>query len=129
MAYEGVDHDLLNLAVERLLGALDENDSVQVLYTLRYTQSTSSPSSEHGPHAESTDSNSTSEAPASVAGPVLEFPPSSLDPIFDDDILEQVKEIWKRIIGQPNPNESETAVDFMVFEDREGMAAGLEDDE
>lgn len=67
--------------------------------------------------------------PISVVGSVLEFPPPSLDPVFNDDLLEQVKGIWKKVMHQPDQTESETADNFMVFEDREGMTADLGGDE
>lgn len=127
MSHRSVDHEFLDLAIERLLKALDENESARVLYALRYTQSSLWPPSEHNIHTEST--LSTSGVPASVDGPILEFPPPSLDPVFDDDTLEQVKEIWKKVMRHSDENESETDNQFMVFEDREGMAAELEGDE
>ncbi|KAI9786348.1 MAG: Rab proteins geranylgeranyltransferase component A [Peltula sp. TS41687] len=132
MAHErSVDHDLLDQAVERLLASLDGNDesAPRVLYTLRYTQSNLAV-----PQT-STDAESTMESaskpppPGSSDGPVLVSPPTSLDPVFDDALLDQVKEIWKKVMRQPDGNESDNADEFMVFEDREGMVADLEGDD
>lgn len=43
------------------------------------------------------------------------FPPASIDPVFDDSILENVKEVWKFVMG----DEVEVS-DFMKFEERGG---------
>lgn len=48
------------------------------------------------------------------------FPPASIDPVFDDSILENVNEVWKCVLGD-EVEESE----FLKFEER-GMGDGDE---
>jgi hypothetical protein len=45
------------------------------------------------------------------------FPPPSLDFAFEDDILDIVKEAWKKIVGEEVDDD-----DFMMFDDREGTS-------
>lgn len=51
-------------------------------------------------------------APSDTNEHILNFPPTPMDPAFDDAVLDNVREVWKKIMG----NE---AGDFLVFEDRE----------
>lgn len=50
---------------------------------------------------------------SSQSGRVMLFPVASVDPVFDDSILDGVKETWKRILG----NEVEES-EFLKFEER-----------
>lgn len=42
------------------------------------------------------------------------FPTPSLDLVFDDEMVDRVKSVWQKIMGQD-------AQGFMTFEDKEGM--------
>lgn len=56
---------------------------------------------------------------SSMSGRVMIFPPPSIDPAFDDSILENVKEVWKHIMGDEVED-----LDFLKFEER-----GVENDD
>ena len=69
------------------------------LYSVQYEQSASSPPS----------------VLSSIQDErILRFPTSALDLAFDDESIHDVKDIWRRIVG-----DGEDAGDFLVFEDRE----------
>lgn len=98
------DQDLQRLddAVARLLSASALPDSKpEVLWSLKYHAKGRPTDSEAGPVL------------SSISGRVMVFPPASIDLAFDDSILENVKELWKRIVGD-GVEES----DFLKFEDR-----------
>lgn len=105
---EDTSHALLDRAVQELLDALDEEPHPTVLCTLRYTQSGLSAS----PMTSAVDSS----------GPVLQFPPPTLDLVFDDGMLEQVKAMWEKIKEDGSDSE------FLTFEERQEVAAGNDDD-
>lgn len=51
------------------------------------------------------------------AGQIFEFPPPALGLAFDDASLDPVREAWRIAVGDATP---EDALEFMVFEDRDG---------
>jgi hypothetical protein len=98
------DEDIkgLDAAVARLLDASTLPDSKpEVLWSLRYRSGGRSIDSGPG------------QILSTMAGKVMIFPPPSTDPAFDDSILDNVKEIWKRVVG----DEVEEG-DFLKFEER-----------
>jgi Rab proteins geranylgeranyltransferase component A len=98
------DEDIqrLGAAVARLLEASMFSDSKpEVLWSLKYRARGRSIDSGPG------------QIFSAMAGRVMIFPPPSIDPAFDDSILENVKEIWKRAMG----DEADEA-DFLKFEER-----------
>jgi Rab proteins geranylgeranyltransferase component A len=99
-------------AVQCLMEAVDAENPPTVLWQMYYTQNGDDPST-----AEAVSQPDSSEVGASRT---LMFPRLSLDLAFDGAVLERVREVWKKIMG-------DEAGSFMVFEDREGAAA--EDDE
>lgn len=56
------------------------------------------------------------------SGQIMTFPQKSLDPAFDDALVDSVKGVWKKIMGS-NAND----VEFLRFEERENI--GDDDDE
>lgn len=141
MSHEGVTHELLDRAIERLLSAVKENPQPQLLYTLRYTLSTASPSKRAQSTQPDGPSAPTDDNPQSSPGAdhLIEFPPPALDLVFDDNILAQVHDAWKRITQPPpqlpqpsEPNDDDDSPkspdEFMRFEDREGQLAGAAED-
>lgn len=88
--------------------SVDEQQAPKVLWSLAYQQHLD-PWGETSEHGHGSDR-------------VLEFLPSSLDLVFDDAIIEDVKRIWQKIMG-------EDATDFLVFEEREGLGAEMSDDD
>lgn len=90
---------LLEKAVESLLAAADVVPLPQVLWSARYQQQ---PSSGHDPLPSETQN-------------VIRFPPPSMDLAFDDTILDNVKDVWQKIMG-------EGSGEFLVFQDREAYA-------
>lgn len=88
--------ELLQKAVNALLEAVDVSPQPDVLWSVKYRQRASS-----GTDILSADN-----------GRVLTFPPPSMDLAFDDAILHNVKEVWRKIMG-------EAGSDFLVFQDRE----------
>ncbi|KAI9863146.1 MAG: Rab proteins geranylgeranyltransferase component A [Trichoglossum hirsutum] len=115
-------HSLLDKAIESLLGGVGGDISPEVLYQIRYTQTSASPLSDKVPQELET-------PPTTLNTPknVLLFPSPSLGLVFDDSILERVKMFWGVIVGESR--DEEDGEDFMVFEDREGFGTDMSDDE
>ncbi|ERF73839.1 hypothetical protein EPUS_05544 [Endocarpon pusillum Z07020] len=97
----------LDDAIANLLAASPLSDSKsEVLWSLKYRLQGRPIDSDAGPVV------------SSQSGRVMLFPVASVDPVFDDSVLDGVKDIWKRILG----NEVEVS-EFLKFEER------TEDDE
>lgn len=64
-------------------------------------------------------SSATSPESTAFHDRLVRFPSSPLDLAFDDIVLDHVKEVWQKIVG-------DEAGEFLVFEDRE---ANVDDDE
>ncbi|KNG50110.1 rab geranylgeranyl transferase escort protein [Stemphylium lycopersici] len=94
---------LLEKAVESLLTVVEVAPLPQVLWFARYQQQ---PSSGHDPLSSETQN-------------IIRFPPPSIDLAFDDTVLDNVKDVWQKIMG-------EESGEFLVFQDRE---AYTDDDE
>jgi hypothetical protein len=88
--------DLLKKATDVLLAAVDVSPAPVPLWSVQYRQ-----------HA-----SSGSESLPAGDEQVLRFPPPSMDLAFDDAILDNVKEVWQKIIG-------DDSAEFLVFQDRE----------
>ncbi|KAH6618488.1 rab geranylgeranyl transferase escort protein-like protein [Boeremia exigua] len=88
--------ELLKKAVDALLVAVEVTPKPNVLWSTEYRQRASS---------------STDTLPADHEH-VLSFPPPSMDLAFDDAILDNVKSVWRQIVG-------EEGGEFLVFQDRE----------
>ena len=95
---------LLQKAVDALLSCVDANPQPSILWSVRYQQQPSSGSE---------------SLPTGASDQVLHFPPPSLDLAFDDSVLENVRELWQKIVGDEGG-------EFLVFQDREAYA---DDDE
>ena len=98
------DEDVQRLvdAIANLLAASPPSDSKpEVLWSLKYRVRGRSIDSDAGP------------VMSSQSGRVMLFPAASVDPVFDDSILDGVKDIWKRIMGD-EVEESE----FLKFVER-----------
>ena len=87
---------LLQKAVDSLLSAHDFSPSPSILWSVEYQQQASS-----GSETLPTDTDH-----------VVRFPPPSMDLAFDDAVLDNVKEVWQKIVG-------DDAGEFLVFQDRE----------
>jgi len=87
---------LLQKAVDSLLSAHDVSPSPTILWSVEYQQQASS-----GSETLPTDTDH-----------VVRFPPPSMDLAFDDAVLDNVKEVWQKIVG-------DDAGEFLVFQDRE----------
>lgn len=87
---------LLQKAVDSLLSAHDVSPSSTILWSVEYQQQASS-----GSETLPTDTDH-----------VVRFPPPSMDLAFDDAVLDNVKEVWQKIVG-------DDAGEFLVFQDRE----------
>ena len=87
---------LLEKAVGTLLASVDVSPAPEVLWSAQYQQ-----------HASSGAEN----LPADNER-ILRFLPPSMDLAFDDKILDDVKDMWQKIVG-------EDAGEFLVFQDRE----------
>jgi hypothetical protein len=99
---DGGDVQRLNHAVAHMLDACSHSDSKPaVLWSMKYRTQGRPIDSEGSPIT------------SSMSGRVMIFPPSSIDIAFDDCVLEDVKEVWKRIMG----GETEES-DFLKFEGR-----------
>ncbi|KAJ9623169.1 Rab proteins geranylgeranyltransferase component A [Taxawa tesnikishii (nom. ined.)] len=104
-----VGFNLLTHAVTALLDGVGEQPAPKVLWSLRYEQRFGVPSSV-----------------ATNAGPdrIMKFAEGDLDLSFDDSVVDQVKEAWRRIMGDA----AVEAGEFMQFQDRQAEA-GDEDEE
>jgi hypothetical protein len=87
---------LLRKAVDALLASVDVSPAPEVLWSAQYQQ-----------HA-----SSGSESLPADNKRFLSFPHPSMDLAFDDTILDNVKEVWQKIVG-------EDGGEFLVFQDRE----------
>ena len=88
--------ELLKMAVDALLEAIDVSPKTAVLWSAQYRQQASS-----GLETLPADSHQ-----------VLSFAPPSMDLAFDDSIFDNVKSIWQKITGEEDG-------EFLVFQDRE----------
>ncbi|KAF1836014.1 hypothetical protein BDW02DRAFT_617309 [Decorospora gaudefroyi] len=89
--------DLLQKANETLLSAVDIAPTANVLWSVKYQQQPSS---------------GCESLAIGINDHVLRFPPPSFDLTFDDRVLDNVKDVWQKIVG-------EDTGDFLVFQDRE----------
>lgn len=87
---------LLNKATDALLASVNVSPAPTALWSVRYRQHPSSGS----------------EADLVGDERILHFPPPPMDLAFDDAILDNVKEVWRKIVGD-DPGE------YLVFQDRE----------
>lgn len=87
---------LLRKAIDALLASVEVSPKPEVLYSAQYRQ-----------HA-----SSGSETLPADNKHILVFPPPSMDLAFDDAILDNVKDVWKKIMD-------EDGGDFLLFQDRE----------
>ena len=87
---------LLQKAVDSLLSAHDVSPSPTILWSVEYQQQASS-----GSETLPTDTDH-----------IVRFPAPSMDLSFDDAVLDNVKEVWQKIVG-------DDAGEFLVFQDRE----------
>lgn len=88
--------DLLKKAIDTLLASVDVSPAPTILWSIQYQQ-----------HA-----TSGSEAKVPVDEHILRFAPSPMDLAFDDVILDNVKDVWQKIMGDDGG-------DFLSFQDRE----------
>ncbi|KAF2092495.1 rab geranylgeranyl transferase escort protein-like protein [Rhizodiscina lignyota] len=104
---------LLTNAMTGLLAAVEEDPTPIALWQMQYEQSSQWADADppHTLHAVNNDR-------------IICLPSSSPDLSFDDAIIENVRDAWKRIMGDEVDDAS-----FMVFEDREEMAGIDEDDD
>lgn len=95
---------LLESAVNQFVQLVGDS-AVKVIWSLRYTQ-----------EGRSDDSLDVARVTGShPSNNIICFPPPSLDLAFDDTMIDQVKAVWKMIMGGDAADE-----EFMSFEDREG---------
>ncbi|KAI8934746.1 hypothetical protein NX059_008434 [Plenodomus lindquistii] len=87
--------ELLKKAVDALLSSVDLSPAPTVLWSVKYEQRPSSGSE-----------------PLPSGDRVLSFPPPSLDLAFDDSVLDNVKDVWQKVLG-------DDAGEFLLFQDRE----------
>lgn len=96
-------YSAIQAATKQLLTSVDSQ--AEVIYSLRYTQ------------LGSLENDASASLTTEECDRIFSFPAPCLDLAFDDTMIEQVKRVWKTIMG-PDANEDE----FLVFEDREGTA-------
>lgn len=90
-------HELLSTAVDCLLSSVDAASRPVILWSAKYQQQASS---------------GTEPLPAGVGDHILRFPVPVMDLAFDDSVLNNVKDVWQKIMG-------EDSGEFLVFQDRE----------
>ena len=96
-------YSTIESATKQLLASIDPQ--AEIIYSLRYTQ------------LGSLESDASTSLSTEQCDRIFAFPAPCLDLAFDDMMIEQVKKVWKTIMGD-DANEDE----FLVFEDREGTA-------
>lgn len=101
---------ILESAIQKVLGAVDEEPRPDVLWSLRYSQQKSS--------VEDYVRNPREAKPLASSKVLLLSEPST-DLVFDDCILEPVRTAWQKVTGETEG--------FMHFEDRE-IGAYYDDD-
>jgi len=94
--------ELLERALNAFISATSDERAPQILYQLQYEQQSGSGASE-------------------VDGLVFTFPAPSSSLSFNDSVLEQVREAWKKVMG-----DAAVEAEYLTFTDREGA---MDDDE
>jgi len=89
--------ELLQKAVDALLSVVEVTPPPKVLWSARYRQQPCS---------------GTEILPSGITN-VVRFPPSSMDVVFDDQVLGNVRDVWQKIVGE------DVGEEFLVFQDRE----------
>ncbi|KAI5285043.1 Rab proteins geranylgeranyltransferase component A, partial [Ascosphaera aggregata] len=102
-------HMLLKTAVENVVKSA--NPVANLLWSLMYTALGSVPGDDFALYQPGNSKD------------VCVFPPPSLDIVFDDVLLDQVKAVWSTLID----GDESSQASFLVFEDREPVSD--EDDE
>lgn len=97
---------ILETAVSQLLASTGEEPRASVLWSLTYEQHTASPA------ARVVQNSSCPE--------ILRFEGPALDTVYDEEILNSVREAWKMVTGQEDD-------DFMKFEDRNNVENDADD--
>ena len=92
---------MIRAGIDRLL-ASDQTSTVTVLWSLRYTQLGLWGGDQ--PHE---------GIVSHLDGRVMCLPPPCLDLAFDDELLETVQTVWKRVMGDDSDDHA-----FMKFDDR-----------
>lgn len=126
---------LLDAAISRLLSGVAESQSSEpatthpkVLWQMTYEQHGLRPSGGDDQAADGQQATDGGPEPDNggterrYGGGVLQFPPPSLDLAFNDDVVQRVKRMWKKITGAGDE-------EFMRFEDRPGEGEGVGNDE
>lgn len=100
----------LEVAVSRLLNATPDtrDHQARVLWRMVY-QSTG--------HGVRENDAARSQIRSAMSGRVMVFPPPSIDLVFDDSILDSVKEVWKRVMALKGDEEARDE-DFLIFDPR-----------
>ena len=88
--------ELLNRAVDRFIEAVKDEEKPQTLYHLCYEQARGA-------------------VETRVDGLIHNLPDPSLSLFFDDSMLEPMKPVWEKVLG-----EAASEAEYMVFPDREG---------
>lgn len=86
---------LLFRAVEQFLSKLGEVPKPEILWHMQYSQRVSS------------------QRPTDTDSRIITLPEISSSPSLGDDVLDNVRAVWEKIVGQ------DYAEGFMKFEDRE----------
>ncbi|KAJ4335820.1 Rab proteins geranylgeranyltransferase component A [Ascochyta clinopodiicola] len=92
----GKGFDLLKNATDALLASVEVSPKPTILLSVQYRQRASAGNESHLPDDEH----------------IVRFPSPPLDLAFDDVVLDNVKEVWRRIAGDDGG-------EFLVFQDRE----------
>lgn len=93
-----------------------EDPKPEILWTLHYTQYYTVPS------VTNSDSSDEVSSPGSE-NRILQLPDVALDLAVEDSVLENVKQVWREIVGTVAGEE------FLMFEDRDVMGEDEEDDQ
>ncbi|KAI9841236.1 MAG: Rab proteins geranylgeranyltransferase component A [Sclerophora amabilis] len=118
LASHSSSYTVLDHAIRALLDTVQEDVPPEILYSLRYTQHGSSVGQQVGKLRDPSSTPSNPSTP-NDSSRVLFFPLPSLDLAFDDNILDHVKDTWKKIMSDTGEGCEGSEDEFMVFEDRE----------
>jgi len=102
----------LDEAVNKLVSTSNEDRTPSILWSMSYTlRGTSISHRTSMYHAQD------------ASGHIMSFPPASLDLAFDDDLIDGVEAVWKKIVASESDE-----VKFMQFEEREAVEEDDNDD-
>lgn len=98
---------LLSKAIQKFLATIPEDPQPEILWSLEYTKQYTFPN---------LTTSKAEKTPLGSSSQIILLPDLSPNLVVEDSLLDNVKDVWEKIVGE------EKGDGFMVFEDREGLS-------